>query len=273
MLGNGFARAEGPGNGCHAALGNGEQAVDHALAGDQRHIGAQLLLIGAAAAHGPVLQHGDLFFAAVRQNHYGHGFGDGKIALGNAFQHTACPLRNHDLMHDHGGLLHGAQHIAGNQSIAGLGHGHKMPLGRTVQTGNLYAAGQKVAARGFHDLEQRALNAVVNALDQAGAQLNAHGHTGGFHRCARAKAAGFFVYLDRGLIAVDLDDLTDQVFVRNTHHIKHIGIAHTVGDHQRAGYFSDGTFAHFYHLILIRRCAARKFTVWAHGVICPVRQR
>ena len=67
-----------------------------------------------------------------------------------------------------------------------------------------------VVAPQLVQLFQRPLNPIINGGDQAGAQFHAHGHPLGNHVFARAQAAGFFVNLDRSLVAAQFDDFADK---------------------------------------------------------------
>ena len=133
--------------------------------------------------------------------------------------------------------------IAAAYLVPGLHGGHKLPLGVPLQRGDLHAAG-KVVARHLHNVVQRALDAVIDAADKARPQLHAHGLAGRFYRGPGGKARSLLVYLYGGFVAVDLDDLADQTPFAYAHHVKHVGIAHALGDNERSGHFFDGAFTH-----------------------------
>ena len=142
-------------------------------------------------------------------------------------------------MEHHAGLLHGAQHIAAGDLVARFGHGIELPFLFPVQGGHLYAAGQVVAPRLFHDAFQRTLDTVVNIFDDTGAQLHGHGRAGGLHRRAGAQAGGLLIDLDGRGVAVHGEDLTDQALLSHPDHVGHIGVLQPGGHHQRAGDFDD----------------------------------
>ena len=118
-----------------------------------------------------------------------------------------------------------------------------MPGQVALQCRHFHAALQAIA-RNFHDVIQRTLNAVVNTANQAGPQLDAHGGAGALHRFTGPQARRLLIDLNRGLIAVHLDDLTDQAVTADAHHVEHVCVAHAFGDDQRAGYFFDRATAH-----------------------------
>ena len=83
--------------------------------------------------------------------------------------------RHHDLVEHDGGLLDGAQDVAADDLIARpwppAVNSHFFSRSRAGTSTPRVQAGAHL----LHDLLQRTLDAVVNALDQAGAQLHAHG--------------------------------------------------------------------------------------------------
>ena len=75
-------------------------------------------------------------------------------------------------MFDYLGLLHGAEDIAADDLVASLHFRHEMPLLLPVESGDLNASDKAVADELAY-LFERALNAVENALDKSGTELNA----------------------------------------------------------------------------------------------------
>ena len=137
-------------------------------------------------------------------------------------------------MEHHAGLLDGTDHIAADDLIACLGHRREVPLLLPAQRGDLDTAGD-IGARLLHDLLQRALDAVVNILDQAGAQLHRQGGAGGDHLGAGAQAGRLLIDLDGGGVPVHVQDLADQTLLAHADHVGHIRVLHPGGDDQRAG--------------------------------------
>ena len=143
-------------------------------------------------------------------------------------------------MKHHGSLLHRAQHIAADHLIAHLGNRFELPLLLVIHGGNLHAAGD-AGAHLFHDLLQRALDAVVNALDHAGAKLHAHGCAGGFHLSAGAKAGGLLIDLNVGGVPFMVRISPIRRWGADTDHVGHIGVRQTRSHHQRPGNFNNFT--------------------------------
>ena len=130
--------------------------------------------------------------------------------------------------------------VATGDGIADGGGGSKGPQLFAVQRRHLDAAGD-VGAHAADDLLQRALDAVVDVLDETRAQFHAEGRAGGDHLCAGAKAGRLLVYLNGGAVAGHIQDLSDQMLGAYAHHIRHTGVRHAVGHHQRTGDFDDLT--------------------------------
>ncbi|MPN38437.1 hypothetical protein SDC9_185961 [bioreactor metagenome] len=131
--------------------------------------------------------------------------------------------------------MHRAEHIARADPFALFDGRDEMPLLIARKARNFNAARQAIA-RKRPDSVERPLDAVVNAGDQTRAKLCAHGYADGFHRLTGPKAACFLIDLYGRTVAVNFDDLTDQAAFRHPDHVEHIGVAHTLGNDQRAGH-------------------------------------
>ena len=242
MLHHRLARTEGAGDGGGAAFRHGEEGVHDPLAGLEGDHRGILVLIGTAHTDRPFLHHGQLMLLALFVHQDGdlvqHGVGAGL----NGLNGTAHFGRDHNLVEDGVGLLNGADDVAADHLVAGLDSGVKIPFLIPVQGGNLHTAGQVVPFDLPHDDLQRALDAVVDVLDQAGAQLHRKGGAGSDHIGARAQARGLLIDLDRGGAAGHGEDLADQTLLAHTDHVGHVGLLHAGGHHQRAGDLND--FSH-----------------------------
>ena len=172
MLSDGLAASERAGYRRDAALSYREQRIDDALTGDERNIRRKLLFKRSAAAHGPLLheRYGQLI--AVCGLYRAYLLGYGVIALSYRFDSTDNAGLHHYSVFDYLGLLHGAEDIAADDLVARFHFRHKMPLLLPVESGHLNASDEAVADELAY-LFERALNAVENALDKSGAELDA----------------------------------------------------------------------------------------------------
>ncbi len=195
MLHDGLAGTKGAGDCGGTALGDGEHGVNNALAAVHGAAGNILARIGSGNTDGPVLDHGELMLNALFVPDDCDDIGDNMLAELNAHDLSGDTGGNHDLVEDSAGLLHRAEHIAGAYLIAGIGDGHKIPLFLAVERGDIDAAADAVAGLGAH-LGQGALDTVIDIVQHTRSKLNGHGHTGGFHNGAGAKAGGLLVDLN-----------------------------------------------------------------------------
>ena len=233
MLDNGLAAAEGAGYRRHTAFGDGEQRVNHALAGNHGFRGRQFFFIRTAAAHGPGLEHRVLRHVAVFVLDLVNGIQDGGLAAVHPLHGAFLPGRQHDLVQHGRGLLDHADDVAADYVVADAHLGFKFPFFLAVQLGNLHAAGDAVA-RLFIQHVQGTLDAVEDAFNQPRGQLHGQRRAGGFHRLAGSQACRFFIYLNGGHVAPQFDYLADQMLLADTDHVVQFYVAHAAGNDQRA---------------------------------------
>ena len=238
MLHHGLAGAEGAGHGRRAALGNGEHGVDNPLAGAQGPLRGVLLLIGTADTDGPLLDHGQRHVFPVLGGQGGNGLRHIKGTALDVLDGALQVGGHHDFVEHNGSLGHGADDVAAGDLVAGLGGGGEVPLLLPIHGGNLHAAGD-VGAHLLHDLLQRTLDTVVDALNHAGSKLHAHRSAGGDHVGSGAQAGGLLIDLDGGGVALHGQDLADQTLGSHADHVGHIGVRKSRGDNQRSGNFNN----------------------------------
>ena len=244
MLHHRFPGAEGTGYGGGAALGHGEHGVDDPLAGLKRRRGREFPPIGPPHTDGPLLHHGQLLQGAVRQTHLGDDVPDGVFSgLCHPLHGAVHAVGDHDLVEHRSRLRHGTQHVSGHHGVAGLGHRGEIPLFILRQRRGLNATGD-VSPGHAADLLQWALDAVINALDQPRPQFHGQGSAGGDHLRTRPQTGGLLIDLNGRPVAGHIQYLSDQLLGAHTHHVRHVGVRHAVGYHQRPGDFDY--FAHSY---------------------------
>ena len=235
-----LSRTEGTGDCRRAALGHGEHGVDGALTCGKRPAGRIFFHIGPSHTDRPLLHHGQRHLPALGRHQHRHLVLYRKGTAADGLNGAAELGRNHDLMKDGSRFLDGTDHIAAGDLGALADRCRKVPLLLPVQGGDLHAPGD-IGSGLLPDLLQGTLDTVVNVFNNAGAQLHAHGRTGGLHHCAGAKAGSLLIDLDGGRVTLHGEDLADQALGSYTDHVRHIGIGQAGGYHQRAGYLHNFT--------------------------------
>ena len=134
-----------------------------------------------------------------------------------------------------GRFRHRAQNLAAVTRRSRPRHrGCKAPVVLAVQRGQVHAAADERTAAHL-DHRQRALDAVENTAQQAGAQFHRKRQPGAKHRRAGLHAGGFFIDLDGDDIAVQADDLAHQVLFAHLDQFQHAHLARPLGaDHRSA---------------------------------------
>ena len=122
-----------------------------------------------------------------------------------------------------------------------------MPLLLVVERRHVNASFE-VGAGDLHDLVQRALDTVVDRADQTGTELNGERCAGGLHLFSGTETGGLLIDLNRGSVAVHFYDFANQTLAADAHNVKHIGVAHALGDDQRTRDLCDNSFFQWIHL-------------------------
>ena len=141
-------------------------------------------------------------------------------------------------------LLNRTESHPPGDGVPGFYPGHPFPLPAAVQAGHFHAAGYEIA--GFlPDLIKRALDAVINRIQQPRAQFDGKRHAGRDHRLADRQPGGVFIYLHKRRFTVQPDDFTDQLLVAHFYNVIHACAQHTFGDYRRAGDLFHASTDHF----------------------------
>ena len=247
MLHNGLSAAERPRNRSHAALRNGEQRVYYPLARYHRLRGGKLFLIGPAAAHGPLLEHGQLYFALIGSD-FRYRLKHVRFARIYPRYLAAYAVGHHYFMEHGFCFLHRTKHVARAHAVAHVCDRNKVPKPFVVNGVYAYAAVYSVSRLLAYNV-QRALYAVVYRFYKPRRKLNAQRRAGGFNRLSRAYAARFFIYLYARAVRAQLYNLADQLFFTNAHNVVHLHVRHAVGHYKGARYLYYGSF--YCHLPLL----------------------
>src|SRR6056297_2963627 len=234
LLRDGLAGAEWSRDRRRAAHREREQHVEDAHAGQERRDRVELLLDRAGLSHRPRVRHLEL--AAVLE--HDDGIVDGVLALRHdGFHGPAHAGRNEDLVGERE-LRNGADHLAGRELVPHLDGRRERP-GRVARQRVHRDAALDVGAGLLLDLVERALDAVEDAVQHAGSQLDRQRQAGRLDRLADGETAGVLVDLHERRVAVEADDLADEVFAADAHDVVHARAHHAFGDHGRSGNSRD----------------------------------
>ena len=244
MLNDSLTGTEGSGYCCGTALCDGEEGIDNSLSRDQRHIRRKLSCIGSSGTYRPLLHQLDLRLALLTVDG-GDVLCYGIVAFLKTCDGSLQSVGYHDLVKDYFSFLYSTDDVSAFYLCALGNSGNEVPLLLSVQRFNLNASLKQIGVGLLSDLLQRSLDTIIDTADQSGSQLYGHGNAGGYDRLSGTKSGGLLVYLNGSKIPVHLNDLTDQMLVRNAHNVEHVGVAHSLGNNQGSGYLLYNTFTHF----------------------------
>ena len=96
--------------------------------------------------------------------------------------------------------------------------------------------GDEAVASHLGDLAKGTLDPVEDVAHHAGAEFHGERLTRADHGIAHGEAGGFLVTPDRGRLALESDDLTDQLVAAHAHQLVHRRAVHLVRDHDGSGH-------------------------------------
>ena len=243
MLNNRLTASERSRNGSHTTFGDWEHTVNNSLSCYERLFWRKLFLIRTTFTNRPFLHHGQLF-VSVFCLQYTYNFFYGKLTGFDLFDFTFYIWRNHNLLFHNDGLFYCTKYVSAFYFISDLCNRYEVPLFVSFQCRNLNTSLQAVASGYFHNIVQWSLDTIVDAGDQSRSQFYGKRYFHGFYRLARFQSGSLLIYLNRCLVPVHLDDLTDQSLVTYTNHVKHVGVSHALSDNQWSGHFLYRSFTH-----------------------------
>src|SRR6266705_2266153 len=231
------------------ALRDREEEVEDPLARDERDGGHEPILHGPGPANGPGLVHLHLFPVVELRHH----LVDLERALANLCDLPAAEVRgDHDSVLDVLRLLDRAYTVARAHRLAWLHLRRKCPRLLPRETRGLHPPEDEVSHHLLEDRE-RPLDAVVDAPEEARAQLDDEGPSRVEDGFAGPDATRVLVHLDDRFLAHDLDDFPEQLLLTDELDVVHAR-AETRGRHDRSCNSED----------LPRRLAGRRFLLSFH---------
>ena len=145
VLDDRLAAAEGPGDCCHAAAGDGKEGVDDALARDHGLRGRKLLAVRPPFADGPLAEHTYLLLPRLVAED-AHRIGNGELALFDGSHFAVHAVGHEDAVGNDLRLLHGTEDIALFNDVARLDGRDEVPFALSVEAVDGDAARNAVAA-------------------------------------------------------------------------------------------------------------------------------
>ncbi len=221
------------GDGRRAALGEREERVYYPLAAVERAVGDVLFLIRARHADGPFLHHRQRGLLPVLPLDDGDRLLDGELARLYRADDAGDAVGNEDAVLDGGRLLHGADDIPSDDTIAYVEQGLEFPFLIAVERGDEDAAGYRMARDGAY-LLQRALDAVVYVLQQAGPELDGKRAPRRYDLGAGAESARLLIDLYGGAVARHVEYLADKLLFADADDVRDVGVHEALSYDQRA---------------------------------------
>ena len=237
MLNDRLAAAKRAGNRCYAALCDREQRINNTLARDHRLGRSDFFCIWTAAAHRPLLEHGQFDLLAVLFKLCDR-LDDVGLSRVDPGQFSGYVRRHHDLMEHSLRFLHGTENVARDKLVTDFGNRDKVPELFVVERINNDTACDAVAGLFTYNV-QRTLDAVINGLDESRSELDRQGRAGRYDRFAGADASGLFIDLYGCAISAQLDHLANQMLLRHANNIVHLHVRHAAGNDKRARNLND----------------------------------
>mmetsp|Transcript_16908 Transcript_16908/g.42446 ORF Transcript_16908/g.42446 Transcript_16908/m.42446 type:complete len:669 (+) Transcript_16908:112-2118(+) len=271
LANDGLAAAKGAGDGAGAAQHGGEEGVQHALPRQQR-VGAQHLLgVGARGAHGPQVHHLVLLLLALKLELNDLVLDVVLASRRNVRDAALGTRRQHQPVVHQAVLVHQAVDVAARREVAHLERLRLiLPKDALVQGRDGDAARDEAVAALLRDGPQRALDAVENLPQQTRAQLHRQRGVAALHQIPDLQACRLLVTLDGGGVALQPDDLANQVLVTHAHQLVHRRASDLVRHHHRAGNLLDDAALPLGSFPVARHGSAYGFLSlgWYCAVVC-----
>ena len=139
-----------------------------------------------------------------------------------------------DSVLDGASLRDRSEQVAGSDPVPDLDGGPEVPAAVAVQPGRVGASGDVQVAVGAQVL-QRSLGAVEDGAEQSGPEFGVQRFAGRLDRFADLQSGGVLEDLHHHQVAVDLDDLAQELFGADPHHVEQAGVGQVGGADHRPG--------------------------------------
>ena len=222
---HGLAGAEAARHRSRAAMRDRVEQVEHALPGDQLHVGLEPLAVRPRRAHGPALQERDLRPVDAGDRLLDRVRARGRDPIERPF-HSG---RHEHPVLDGRRLRNRAEQATGGDGATGCGGGRELPAPVSRQRLTHGAAGEEIR-RGC----ERAQHAVEDAAEQAGPQLRRERQPTAPDGLSGSQPARVLVDLDGRAVAIHRDDLARQASLADRDDLEHAGSVHPRRLHHRA---------------------------------------
>ena len=204
----------------------------------------QLLRHRPRRSHRPLLLHRKLLHHSPELD-LDHLLIDAIFSIRRDPRHLSLRVRrHHQPMFDQRVLLHRRVYIAAAHVIARLHPAppaHELPRLRRVQRRHVHSSRYEAIAAHRRDRVQRSLNPVEDVFQRPRSQIHAQRLSRALHRVTDREPARLFVALDRGRVALEPDDLTDQRVAADADEFVHRRAVHVIGDDDGAGDLAHAT--------------------------------
>mmetsp|Transcript_30036 Transcript_30036/g.64386 ORF Transcript_30036/g.64386 Transcript_30036/m.64386 type:complete len:638 (+) Transcript_30036:135-2048(+) len=243
------------GDGAGSSQNGREETVDDAKTRDEGDVSGQLLGDGTRTADGPKVAQGQVVgsvLALVVHLHHDVVHQESLLAIragGVDLGHGSVDVGRHqdamgmdDLI-----LVHDSHDVSPGDGLplldVGRGEG---PPHIPRQTRNVHTLGHVDVSALLEDALQRTLDPIENRPHDSGSQLDGQRLLLPQDGISHGQAGGVLVDLDGGRVALELDDLADELGVAHADEFVHGRAGHAVGDDEGAGHFEDEAVVVFF---------------------------
>ena len=232
MLRDSLAAAERARNRGRAASGQRAEHVQNPHARQKRQVRVELARDRTGATHRPVVVH--LQFRAVLEGR--HDLFDGVATGWFDASNLARDIRWHEDLVREAKLRHSPEARAALDLIADRHAGREVPELFSRQRLDVDASSDEIAGC-LADFVQRALNTVEDAVEHSGPKFHGQRQVRGNHVLADRQTVGVFVNLHEADVAVQANDLADELLFTDANNVVHFRAVEVLDEYRWPGNF------------------------------------